>query len=324
VARALIERALQVDRARSAWPRRAWLRAAIAAAGGAVAGCDPERSPAPAAEHGTRPTGRWRALSHGPDAASGDGHRALVDVPGGSEAWPIVVALHGRGEAGRGLDAGARGFRDDYGLERMRARLEAGVVSTDDVEGWLSANQLESLTASLRSRPYEGLLVASPYTPVPGDRTFEGSRAFASHVVERLLPDVARLRGGTPLHRSSTGIDGISMGGRYALQLGWRHPEVFGAVGALQPAIAEGEADAFADRAAEAARRHPQHVRLASSEDDPFLPAVRALSSALDARGVRHQLVVTAGPHDYAWNRGPGVALLLAFHERVLRGLPPP
>jgi dienelactone hydrolase len=324
VARALTERAIQLDRERMGSPRRGWLRAAIAFAGGAVAGCDPERFPAPASNDDSRPTGRWRALSHGPDASSGEGHRALVDVPAGSETWPVVVALHGRGEAARGLEAGARGFRDDYGLERMRGRLEAGGVSADDVDGWLSANQLGSLAASLRARPYEGIVVASPYTPVPHDRSFEGSRAFASHIVERLLPDVARLRGGAPLGRTSTGIDGISMGGRYALQLGWSHPEQFGAVGALQPAIAEGEADAFADRAAEAAKRHPQQVRLASSEDDPFLPAVRALSSALDARGVRHQLLVTAGPHDYAWNRGPGVALLLAFHERVLRGLPPP
>ncbi len=289
-----------------------------------MAGCEPERSPAPPTDDGTRPTGRWRALSHGPDASSAEGHRALVDVPSGSATWPVVVALHGRGEAGRGLDAGARGFRDDYGLERMRARLEAGTVSADDVNGWLSANQLDALRASLEARPYEGVVVASPYTPVPRDRSFEGSRAFAGHVVERLLPDVARQRGETPLDRASTGIDGISMGGRYALQLGWAHPERFGAVGALQPAIAEGEADAFADRAAEAAKKHPQQVRLASSVDDPFLPAVRALSRALDARGVRHQLLVTAGPHDYAWNRGPGVALLLAFHERVLRGLPPP
>jgi hypothetical protein len=30
------------------------------------------------------------------------------------------------------------------------------------------------------------------------------------------------------------------------------------------------------------------------------------------------------GPHDYDFNRGPGGIEMLLFHDRVLRGEPPP
>ena len=65
-------------------------------------------------------------------------------------------------------------------------------------------------------------------------------------------------------------------------------------------------------------------IRLVSSDGDPFLAAVRALTKALEAVNVPHDLVVTPGPHDYAWNRGPGGAEMLLWQERVLRGLPGP
>jgi len=33
---------------------------------------------------------------------------------------------------------------------------------------------------------------------------------------------------------------------------------------------------------------------------------------------------VVTGPHDYAFNRGPGALEMLAYHDRVLRGADPP
>ena len=124
--------------------------------------------------------------------------------------------------------------------------------------------------------------------------------------------------------RKQTGIDGVSMGGRIALLLGLSHPALFGAVGALQPAIGVDDAPWLSELAAKAVSTAPLALRLVSSEGDPFLAAVRALSKRLDVDGVKHQLVITPGPHDYVWNRGPGSAELLLWHERVLRGHPPP
>ena len=43
---------------------------------------------------------------------------------------------------------------------------------------------------------------------------------------------------------------------------------------------------------------------------------------ALNAEHVAHEFVVVAGPHDYAFNRGPGGIEMLLWHDRVLRGEP--
>src|SRR5688572_17747147 len=60
--------------------------------------------------------GLWRELAFEPSADAPDGQRALLLVS--ERDAPLLVALHGRGESGRGLDVGARGWRDDYALER--------------------------------------------------------------------------------------------------------------------------------------------------------------------------------------------------------------
>lgn len=292
--------------------------------GGASAllvGCRGRREPA--TDERVAVAAGWRELDFAPGDGAPDGQMALVHAPAEARDWPVLVALHGRGEAGRGLLAGARGWRDDYGLDEARAKLETGALRADDAGGWLGPERTAALNASLGRQRYRGVVVACPYTPVPSGRGLGASGAFASFVASRLLPEVARARGG-PVARDGTGIDGVSMGGRYALELGFSSPDTYASVGALQPAIRPEEASAFAELAKAAALRKPQKIRLVSSDDDPFLEATRALSDALRAAGLEHGLVVTGGPHDYAWNRGPGGIELLAFHERVLRGLPPP
>jgi predicted esterase len=266
------------------------------------------------------PSSAWQEL---PFAASDAYPEAELVALRVKEKAPLLIALHGRGEAGRGLEAGARGWRDDYHLDRAIARLEAPPLRSDDLLGFTRPERLAELNASLASHPYAGLAVACPYTPIVADRSVEGAAPFAGFLRDKLIP-AAGERLGAPAARERTGIDGVSMGGRLALLVGLSHPEVFGAVGALQPAIRPGEADWLADLAVAARDKARLSLRLVSSEDDPFLEAVRALGAALDKRGVEHRVVVTPGPHDYAWNRGPGGYEMLLWHERVLRGLPPP
>lgn len=295
-------------------------RRAILAGLGALAleACE-RRPPAPARQ--VAPP--WRD-----EVFAGDGgvhQRALVFTPGGAgeEPLPLVVALHGRGESGRGLEVGARAWRDDYGLEEVERRLRAPPIVAADLGGFTTPDRLGRINASLAAAPYRGIAVACPYAPDLPDKSAAGSAGFARFVIEELL---ARARGNraAPPDRRATGIDGVSMGGRLALLVGLGHPEVFGRVGALQPALRVDEARAFAALARDARKRADFALRLVSSEGDPFLPAVRALSARLVDEGVEHDLVVTPGPHDYAWNRGPGAAELLLWHERVARGLAPP
>jgi iron(III)-salmochelin esterase len=262
---------------------------------------------------------RWRELRF-PPASFDEPEMAAVLLAKGA---PLLVALHGRGEAGRGVEAGARGWRDDYWLDRADRRLREPPLRDEDLLGFVHPDRLAALNASLAREPYRGLTVACPYTPALDDRDLDGARPFGRFVTDVLLPSVRRELGG-PDERARTGIDGVSMGGRLALLVGLSNPHVFGAVAALQPAINPDEANWLADLAQRAAGEAPLRLRLVSSDDDPFLEAVQALAAALGRRGVAHQLVVTPGPHDYAWNRGPGSYEMLLWHERALRGLEPP
>ncbi|MFO0552524.1 MAG: alpha/beta hydrolase-fold protein [Polyangiaceae bacterium] len=300
------------------WSRRSWLLGVLSAA---AAGCGSKSAPKEQAP-GALARGGWRDESFERSEDQPDGQRALVLAAPEGEARPVLVALHGRGEAGRGLDAGARGWRDDYDLDAMIGHLAAGSLASDHVGGMLDEDRLAKINASLAANPWQGLVVVCPYTPVPTGRDEEASRPFGRFVTGPLLERVTSTKAASAIERKTTGIDGVSMGGRYALELGFGFPDTFGAVGALQPAMRESEADAFADRALRASEHGPQQIRLVSSEEDPFLEPTKALARALDRRKLEHRLLITKGPHDYVWNRGPGGAELLIFHERALRGLP--
>ena len=57
----------------------------------------------------------------------------------------------------------------------------------------------------------------------------------------------------------------------------------------------------------------------------PFTYAdVRAGNCSDGHRFLGKRRVVVTGPHDYAFNRGPGAIEMLAYHDRVLRGEAPP
>lgn len=269
------------------------------------------------------PDPAWRELAFEPSADSPDPQRALLFAPPGAATLPVLVALHGRGEAVRGLEIGARGWRDDYHIDQLLRRLSAPPLTDADLRGFSDPARLARLNASLARDPWRGLAIVTPYTPDLADRSAEGARPFARFLVERLLPRV-RAEAGCAAPREATGIDGVSLGGRLALLVGLTCSEAFGAVGALQPAIRREEAPRIAELARRAAQQRPLRLRLVSSERDPFLPAVEALGDALAQAGVAHEVVITPGPHDYAWNRGPGGAEMLLWHERVLRGLAPP
>lgn len=287
--------------------------ALAALASGCSSSAEERRRADAKASASARSAGAWRDEVFEAGGAA-DGQLAALFAPDGSADWPVLVALHGRGEAGRGLAAGAHGWRDDYDVDVIRAKLEAGTLSRADSKGMLSDARVADIVASLLKEPYRGLRLVCPYCPVPsGDWS-----GFGRFVTGPLLE-----RAGNPT-RAATGIDGVSMGGRYALEIGFGMAASFGAVGALQPAIREADADVFAERAEKARDVHgKQSIQLVTSTYDPFRAPTEALSAALQKRGVQHHLRVTEGPHDYIWNRGPGAVEMLLFHERVLRGLPP-
>lgn len=245
----------------------------------------------------------------------GQGEDVLVLLPEGTHApgsLAVIVALHGRGEAVRGPQRGARGWLDDYALEPAFAAMSRGRVEASDAGGMASEAQLRAMTRSLRAHPFRDVAVVMPYTPdlideVPGS---EAIAAYGQWLVEVMLPTVRRSLPALGADPGRTAIDGVSLGGMLALDVGLRHPETFASVGGIQPAV-RGRVAAYGPLATGATRC----LRVASSERDPFLRATRELSAAWRARGIAHELVEYGGPHGYSFNRGPGSLELLRFHH---------
>ena len=265
--------------------------------------------------------GRWLELSFPASEAYPHAELALVAKEPGA---PILIALHGRGESGRGLSKGARGWRDDYWLDRADERLRAPPLTPQDFEGYVTAERLSAINASLSAEAYRGLTVVCPYAPHDQGDGVTGESTFADFLVKVLLPRVRAEVGAADDVKCA--IDGVSMGGRLALYAGLTRPTAFHGLGALQPAI-NASRDDFARLVQLAASRASgpgtPPLRLVSSEQDPFLEAVRAFAAALAASNVAHRVLSTPGPHDYSWNRGPGSIEMLLWHERSLRGLNP-
>jgi enterochelin esterase-like enzyme len=235
--------------------------------------------------------------------------------------WPVLLAFHGMGEALKGPDRGARGWLDDYALERAMKRLSAPPLRAADFESFVAPERLSRLNASLVTRPFRGLIVVCSYTPdmLRGDEPFEKAPPLARFVTETLLPKVAS---DVPsLGASATGIDGVSLGGRAAFGVGLLAPRSFRAIAGLQAAFDVEHAEDIATRAQAAYAANPALVfRVLTSTGDFFRPAGVAMARAMQKKGLPAELLVVEGPHDYAFNRGPGAIEMLLYHDRVLRG----
>jgi len=252
------------------------------------------------------------------------GERAVVIVPAHATAenrLPVVVALHGRGEALKGPAVGVYGWPRDYALVRAMTRVSAPPLRRDDYEGFVEPEVLARTNAQLRASPFRGLVVVCPYVPdielrkpsAPG-----ALKAYGSFVVSMLLP---RVRAELPVLDApeACGIDGVSLGGAVALRVGLAHPEVFGAVGSLQAAISDEQIDEFTRLAQAARQRRPTlALRLLTSRQDYFHSVISRTSAAWKKAGIVHEFADGPGPHDYPFNRGPGAIEMLLWHDRVL------
>jgi iron(III)-salmochelin esterase len=274
-------------------------------------------SPPPPPDAGTR--GSTRLLDWTFDGAVSTKTAVVVPIWGGTDArFPVLVALHGRGEARKPPAEGALGWPRDYALLRAIARVAAPPLQPVDFEGFVDAQRLSALNQQLATRSFGGLIVACPYVPDLDLADEAAVAAFGAFLTDVLLP---RIRRETPARAeaSATGIDGVSLGGALSLAIGLGSPLAFGAVGALQPALDAADATRWATRAKGARTVNPGlALRLLTSDGDHFREAVRRTSSAFHDAGIAHDFELVVGPHDYPFNRGPGSIEMLLWHDRTL------
>jgi enterochelin esterase-like enzyme len=247
-------------------------------------------------------------------------------TPAPAARFPVLVAFHGREQTIRDSQQGARAWLEDYRLRHAMQRLAQPPLTPGDFESLVTEERRGQLNAALQAQPYTGLIVVCPFVPdvLWGGEALREGQALAEFVVERVLP---RVRARTPalMDPASTGVDGVSLGGRAALLVGLSRPHAFGSVGSLQAALSLDEVERFAELGVAALQQNPAlRLRLVTSQEDSFAAANRALSAALLARGARHSLLLARGAHGPAFTRGPGALEMLVFHSRSLHGLPPP
>jgi hypothetical protein len=232
--------------------------------------------------------------------------------------WPLVVALHGRGEALKGPHDGALGWAHDYALGHAISRVNNPPLGEDDVEGFVDRERLDGYNRQLAEHPFGGLVVVCPYVPDTNLRSHADLSDYARYVADVLVP---RARRELPVFSSpeATGIDGVSLGGAIALRTGFARTDTFGAVGALQPAVADDQAQEWVELAKAARAKRPDlALRLTTSHDDVYHDVITRLSDALRSAAVPHDFADIPGPHDYPFNRGPGAIELLLWHDHVL------
>jgi hypothetical protein len=248
--------------------------------------------------------------------------RAAVVVPAWGtpdQRFPVVIALHGRGEAVKTPPEGALGWPRDYALVRAIDRLRAPPLREADFEGLVEAPRLADMNASLAKKPFGGLIVVCPWLPDVRPAATGDITPYTRFLFDALLPRVHRE---TPALTApeATGIDGVSLGGVIALRVGLAYPDAFGAVGGIQPAFADGQNADWTALALAARAKHPDlRLRLLTSHDDYFHDLVTGVDHAWSAAGIAHDFADVVGPHDYVFNRGPGSIELLLWNDRALR-----
>jgi hypothetical protein len=290
-------------------PRRAFLL-------GVLAGCTRREAPAPAPSLAP-PEHDLHDWSFSDQDALGGSTRALVLCPRTPGPHPILIALHGRGEAVRGAEAGARGWLGDYRAGNAIQALRRGRLTREDFQDLVAPERLDALNAQLQQRPYRGLLLVCPHAPdFQGPSRNEATDRYGSWLIRTLLP---RLR--ASFSTGAVGIDGVSMGGRMALRIGLAWPNTFAAVGSLQAALRDDDLPSLTEQATAYLRARPAgQLRLLSSDGDHFRATIARAHQALSQAALPHEHREVVGPHNYLFNQGPGSIEMLAWHDRILHG----
>jgi enterochelin esterase-like enzyme len=247
--------------------------------------------------------------------------RAVTIVPAWTppdEKLPMLLALHGRGEANKGPALGVMGWPKDYALLRAIERVCAPPLTSKDFESFVEDGRLAQHNEALSKRQFAGIVVVCPYSPDVDLRKPAQIRAYSEYVMGEVIPRAKKELPvlGTP---GSIGIDGVSLGGALSLRIGLGNADAFGAVGTLQPAIGVDQIPEYTELAKAARARNPRlKLRLLTSKEDFFKGAIRSTSQAWKAAGLEHDFEELPGPHDYPFNRGPGAIEMLLWHDRLL------
>jgi enterochelin esterase-like enzyme len=172
-----------------------------------------------------------------------------------------------------------------------------------DERHWLDEGLVEVADRLFSSGELPPFLIVLPhgdyalYTDTSG-----GDRSFEGVFVNELVPAIDdRFR--TLIDAEHRAIGGISRGGVWALEIAFKHPEMFAAVGGHSPALAVNRATDEYDPMvlAKSAPIDRLRIFLDAGDRDWTRTETQNLSKVLAARYIPHTFTIGRGDHDYPY-----------------------
>lgn len=234
------------------------------------------------------------------------------------KSYPLILAFGGAGECMRAPRDGALAWVGYYKTDEAAAALKDGDLKSADFRGLANRKEIASFNKRLGESPYQGVILACPYSPRLRMEDRLEAPGYERFVMDELIPEIKRRYRVAP---NAIGVDGVSMGGARSLYYGFKYPETFHSIGAVQGAF--GPYFPIYEELATKNRDILRHrsIQLITSKKDFMLKSVIRMHKMLVAMGIPHEYSILSGPHDYIFNQGPGAIALLMFHDRALRSL---
>jgi len=234
--------------------------------------------------------------------------------------YPLVIAFGGAGECIRHPRDGALAWMLYYKTDEAVSALRVNRLEPTDFRGLAKPAHVRDFNARLRKHPYEGIILACPSSPSLSPMVGPEFPDYEAYIVEELIPALKKRYRVAP---NAVGVDGVSMGGSRSMYYGFKYPEIFASIGAVQGAFGP-YLDAYRELIAKNREMlKKRHIQLVTSDRDPMAPSVAKLHHLLEAERIPHTYLMLAGPHDYIFNQGPGALSLLVFHNEALSRLSP-
>jgi enterochelin esterase-like enzyme len=183
-----------------------------------------------------------------------------------------------------------------------------------DETHWEQLGMIERVDAGIRDLGWRPFLIIMPGAPdVLYINSDGGPGSYEAEFLGGLLPFV-ETHYAVVTSGSERAIAGISRGGVWALEIGFRHPELFNTVAALSPALQVNYARPDYDPYILVSRSEslPANILLSAGDAEwSFSQATERLAEMLSERGAPYVYVHASGGHDAAnWEGVIGDMLL--------------
>ncbi len=256
---------------------------------------------------------------------------SLVDVPGTPpEQWQVRDVPHGAIEVNWAQSRVIGDTRAYYvytppGYDPRHSQRYPVLYllhgSNDTAAGWTDVGKanfiLDSLLAEKRAVP---MLIVMPWghaVPFEGPQT-DNTVIFERYLIDEIIPQVER-KYRTLRDRRHRALIGLSMGGGQALEIGFRHMELFSALGAFSFAVPADFEPHFQDPLS-----HPMLTNarlnllwLGCGRQDPAFERNQRFSELLARHQIRYIFRPTDGRHNFAiWRQYLTEVAPLLFQAR--------